>query len=191
MTEAVETTYGTIPAAAGAHAAAPEPQRAAYFAESTPEAPAPVEREESPLDVLRAEAKRELERFVTYKVEGREGFAVKFSTVLEPEDIKRYGKNAQGRKKDPKDADQIIAAGQPLVENNRAILQNGKIVVASDGEDLTFQHKEFIELFGESLGAVHAVRKFLGPGQLLSMGGELFAEAGYGSDVESVDPQRP
>ncbi|ASX98690.1 hypothetical protein SEA_COLUCCI_19 [Arthrobacter phage Colucci] len=180
MTETTETTYGTIPAAPVA-ADAPAP---AFY---TPQHTEPEDREETPLDALRAEAKKSLERFVTWKVDGRDGWAATFSTIIEPEDVKRYQKNAQGKRKNVQDADQIVAAGQPLVENNRAILRNGKKVAASDGTDLTFGHNEFQELFGGT-GALDAVRAFLGAGQLLSWGGALFEEAGYGAEVEAVDP---
>lgn len=177
MTETPQD-FGTIPAAA----TTPAPENP--YAYQPTEA---VEREESPLDALRAEAKRSLDEPVTFKVAGREGYAVRFSNQIEPEDVKRYRKNALGKRKNPEDADQIVASAQPLIENNRAILHNGKVITASDGEDLTFGHKEFADMFG-GMGAIHAVRMFLGPGQTLSMGGKLFEEAGYGADVESVDP---
>lgn len=182
MTETPQD-FGTIPATP-AYAGAPEPQ----YTTTAHTAPEPAEREESPLDALRKEATRELDQPVTFKVAGREGFAVRFSNQIEPEDVKRYRKNALGKRKNPEDADQIIASAQPLIENNRAILLNGKVITASDGEDLTFQHKEFADMFG-GMGAIHAVRLFLGPGQTLSMGGALFEEAGYGADVETVDPR--
>ncbi|QFG14822.1 hypothetical protein SEA_LYMARA_20 [Arthrobacter phage Lymara] len=185
-----ETTpdYGTIPASSGTHAAeaaAATPTPYAYTAK-----PEPEDREESPLDALLAESKKSLEEFVTWQVDGRDGWAVRFSNVIEPEDTKRYRKSAIGKRKNAEDADQVVAAAMPLIENCRAILRNGKVVVASDGDDLTFGHNQFIEMFG-GMGAIHAVRLFLGPGQTLSWGGALFEAAGYGADVtEAVDPHK-
>ncbi|QGZ17119.1 tail assembly chaperone [Arthrobacter phage DrYang] len=183
MTETPD--YGTIPAATSTESAAAEAAPTPYQYE---EKPVVEDREPSPLDALLAESKKTLEEFVTWQVDGRPGFAVRFSNIIEPEDTKRYRKNALGKKKNPEDADQIVAAAQPLIENCRAILHNGKVVAAKDGDDLTFGHNEFIQMFGD-MGAINAVRQFLGPGQTLSWGGALFEAAGYGADVtEAADP---
>lgn len=175
------TEYGTIPTHAD-HAAVDAPD---YAKTAQPEAP----RRMSPLDQLKLDARKTLEVMVAYKVDGRPGYVAEFSNIIESDDVKRYRDNAQGKKKRPEDANQIIAAAQPLIENNRAIYLNGEIVTGTDGENLTFRDHEWNEIFG-GLGAVESLRKFMGDGQVLSMGGTLYEAAGYGQDVEAVDPHK-
>lgn len=153
-------------------------------------APSPAAHRESPLDILRKEAQRDVIEFRTYDVEGRPGWQVKFDTNIESDDVKRYQKNAQGKRKRPEDADPIIAAAQPLIERNVAILWNGDVLTDDKGEELLLGSREFISMFGD-IDAIYAVRKFLGDGQTLSMGGALYSEAGYGADLVPVDPQKP
>lgn len=160
---------------------------AAPVAQTAPAAPA--SHRESPLDRLRKEANRKLEEFRTYDVEGRPGWQVKFSTAIEADDVKRYQKNAQGKRKRPEDADTIIAAVQPLIERNVGIYWNGDLLTDEAGEAILFGHREFISLYGD-IDAITAVRTFMGDGQALSMGGSLYAEAGYGADMTPVDPQK-
>lgn len=144
----------------------------------------------SPLERMKQESKRTLERFVSYPVTGRPGVVLEFSTIVEPEDLKRYQKNAQGNKKRPEDADNVLAAAQVLQEASRAIYINGDKIVGDDGNDWTLGHKEFIATYGD-MGAPEAIKLLLGGGQLLTMSGALVEEAGYGADIDTVDPTKP
>lgn len=136
---------------------------------------------------LEAEAQRDIEQFVTYEVSRRPGWSLKFSTLLEIDDVKRYQRNALGKKKRPEDADPIIQNGMPLVERNVAILKDGVEVQDGDGDPLTLGSQEFLSMMGEPVAA-QALLKFVGDGALLSMGNSLFREAGYGEDLEPLDP---
>lgn len=169
-----ETDFGT------------RPEPSTYF----PPADAATEKRESPLDRLRKEAKTEITEFRTYEVTGRAGYMLEFSTAIESDDVKRYQKNAQGKRKRAEDADPIIAAAQPLIERNVAIYLDGEIIAGSDGERLLLGDQEWVTLF-DAMDAIHALRKFLGDGQTLSMGGALYQEAGYGADLVPVDPHKP
>lgn len=144
----------------------------------------------SPLDRMRAMSKESIERFPLYKVAGREGLTLEFSNAIDPEDLKRYQKNAQGKKKDPKDADQVLASAQILQEASRAMYLNGDQLVSPDGSEWTLAHEEFIAMYG-GMGAVEAIKQLLGGGQLLTMSGKLVEEAGYGAEIESADPMKP
>ncbi len=177
-----EYDFGTTPADAPADA----PQ--APQAPLTVAKEAPVERRQSPLDRLKADARKTVERFVKYEVAGRDGYALEFSTMVESDDVKRYQKNAQGRRKNVNDSDPIIAAAQPLIERNTGIFLDGAAIEGSDGERLLLGDEEWREIL-EATDAIDAVKKFLGDGQTLSMGGSLYKEAGYGEDLSPVDPQ--
>jgi hypothetical protein len=168
-------TFGTLPASE----AVPAILR-------TPAAPAQAPKL-SLLDELAEEAQKSIETFVTYAVDRRPGWSLRFSTLLEIEDVKRYQRQAQGKKKRIEDSDPIIQNGMPLVERNVAILKDGVEVLDADGDNLTLGSSEFRDMMGEPV-AVQALLKFVGDGALLSMGGSLFREAGYGEDLEPLDP---
>jgi hypothetical protein len=136
---------------------------------------------------LEAEAQRDIEQFVIFEVPLRPGWALKFSTLLEIEDVKRYQRAAQGKKKRIEDSDPIIQNGMPLVERNVAILKDGVEVEDNDGDPLTLGSHEFLAMMHETR-AVQALLKFVGDGALLSMGGSFFRAAGYGEDLEPLDP---
>lgn len=150
-------------------------------------AAAPVTSRPSPLDELRSEAQKDIDRLVEYEVSTRPGYRLQFRTVIDAEDVRRYQRAAQGKRKKAEDADPILQAGMPLAEYNTAILKDGVAIVGSDGEDLTINSSEFIGMMGVST-AVQAAQKFLGDGLLLSMGNALFREAGYGEDLTPLDP---
>lgn len=166
------------------------PAQVADAQADAPRAVAPAAHRESPLDRLRKEAKREITEYRTYEVESRPGYRLEFSTAIESDDVKRYQKNAQGKRKRVEDSDPIVAAAQPLIERNVAIYLDGEVLEGSDGERLLLGDKEWVEIF-DAVDAIHAVRLFLGDGLTLSMGGALYQEAGYGQDLVPVDPQKP
>lgn len=152
--------------------------------------PAPTESKaviNTELAELEAEARRDIEQFVVFEIPRRPGWALKFSTLLEIDDVKRYQRAAQGKKKRIEDSDPVIQNGMPLVERNVAILHHGKEVTDKDGDNVTLASHEFLEMMGETR-AVQALLKFVGDGALLSMGSSLFRAAGYGEDLEPLDP---
>lgn len=146
-----------------------------------------VENDLSLLELLKAEAAKELTRIVTYKIEEREGWSADFSTNISLSDYNRYTRSAQGKKKRAQDADAAIFAGMALVEHNTRVLFNGKPVSDSEGELMTFGSEEFLSLF-QSDSAVGALRKFMGDGHMISTAGALYKEAGF---VEEATPEDP
>lgn len=146
-----------------------------------------VEKELSVLDLLKAEAKKEISRTVAYAVEEREGWSAEYDTSISLQDYNRYTRSAQGKKKDPKDADAAIFSGMALVERNTRIMLNGKPVQDSDGDLLTFRSEEFIAMF-DADSAVEALRKFMGDGHMVSTAGALYREAGYAEEAKPEDP---
>lgn len=147
-------------------------------------------RDLSPLERMKQERDRSLEKMLHYPVAGRDGMVLQFTNIIDPDDLKRYQRNAQGKKKDPKDADTVLAAAQVLQEASRAILIHGAIVESEDGTQWTLGNKDFIAMYGD-LGAVDAIKMLLGGAQLLSMADTLVTAAGYGADIDEVDPTKP
>ena len=164
----------------------PEETTTAPSLEKSPEAA----RSLSPLERMKQERSRSLEKMLHYRVEGREGMVLKFTNIIDPEDLKRYQRNAQGRKKRPEDADNVLAAAQVLQEASRGIYIDGKLVASEDGSEWTLSHNEFIAMYGD-MGAPEAIKILLGGPQLLSMADTLVSAAGYGADIETVDPTKP
>lgn len=146
-----------------------------------------VEKGLSLLDKLKQEAAKEITRKVTYPVDERPGWSAEYDTNISMQDYNRYTKAAQGKKKDPRDADASLFSGMALVERNTRILINGETVTDEEGDPITFRSEAFIEMF-DAYSAVNALQKFMGDGPLLSTGSALYREAGF---VEEAVPQDP
>ncbi|UGL61902.1 tail assembly chaperone [Arthrobacter phage EastWest] len=193
-----ETTFGDYNVPADAEPEAP------FEPEQTAPAPAPAPRRarlseiaksSNPFDELKAEAERDLDKFVTYENALRPGWFMRFKAVIDAREIKRYQQAAQGRgkKSRPEDADLIKGNSVLLHEKCVAILRGGiddeHIVVDDDGDELTFQSEEFIDLFTDDSGTVQAaLQKFLGDAQIMKLAGSILGEAGYDDEMQPVDP---
>lgn len=145
--------------------------------------------EKTPFDYLKEEAAKEIERFVTYENTERPGWFMKFNAVIDGEEIKRYQKAAQGRKKRPEDADMIRGNVVMLAEKNTALMRGTATLTDSDGDDLTFTSEDFVDLFADESGTIEsALKKFLGDAQIMKLGGAVLREGGYEDDLQPVDP---
>lgn len=146
-----------------------------------------VENDLSLLEMLKAEASKDLTRHVTYKIEEREGWSAEFDTNISLPDYNRYTRSAQGKKKRAQDADAAVFAGMALVEHNTRILFNGKAVNDSEDDLLTFSSEEFLSMF-KADAAVEALRKFMGDGHMIATAGALYKEAGFAEEATPEDP---
>lgn len=155
---------------------------------SIPEPPtkAPV-KASSLLDEIRQDAKKSLERKVTYEVTTREGYKLTFDVNIEKDDVERWQRNAQGKKKRVEDVNTLQLASQALIESNVAIFRNDAKVTDEEGDALTLRSTEWVDIWGGP--ALLAIRTFMGDGLCMSMGLAVLREAGYGdgSDLFSED----
>lgn len=122
----------------------------------------------------------------------RKGWAVRYATVLDADDLKRWRKRALIRKGRTEEVDDIRLACIVLANLCREILRNGSPVLAPDDADdlkpLTFAHPAMWRLYGADRAAT-AVRKFYGNDPYLVATLEaVLAEAGVGEEVEPLDP---
>jgi hypothetical protein len=166
MTEA--TVYGTYEDSAVS--TVPEP------------AHSPTPSVKSMLDEIRQDAKKSLERKITYEVTTREGYKLTFDANIDKDEVERWQRNAQGKKKRAEDTNSLQMASQALIESNVAIYRNDAKVVDRDGDAMTLNSTEWVEIWGGP--ALIAIRTFMGDGLCMSMGLNLLREAGYGDGTD-------
>ncbi|QIN94345.1 hypothetical protein SEA_ABBA_16 [Arthrobacter phage Abba] len=143
----------------------------------------------SPFDFLKAEAEKEIARVVTYENTERPGFFMRFNAVVDGEEVKRYQRAAQGKKKRPEDADMIRGNVVMFADKNVAILHGKDVLVDEDGDEITFTSEAFVDLFASKEGTIEsALKKFLGDAQIIKLGAALLREAGYDDDLQPIDP---
>jgi len=172
MTETVYGTYEDAPAVS-----------------SIPEPPtgSPAVKASSLLDEIKQDAKKSLERKVTYEVSTREGYKLTFDVNIEKDDVERWQRNAQGKKKRAEDINTLQLASQALIESNVAIYRNDAKVTDETGDALTLGSTEWVDIWGGP--SLLAIRTFMGDGLCMSMGLAVLREAGYGdgTDLYSED----
>lgn len=145
------------------------------------------------LDELREAAQEEISNLVTFSIENRKGdWRARFDAVIGESDVKRYRRAAMGKKTKPEDADLITANGMALVEKCTGLFKGGDTeneqVFDGDGDPLTFASEEFLAMFPGNGTAAQKLAQFLGDAQLKAMGEGLYKAAGYGRDLEPLDP---
>lgn len=157
--------------------------------------PARVVTGDSLLDELLGLAKDEVSNIVTFPVAFRPGgWILEFDAVIAEHEIKRYRKASLGEKKrrNPEDADMSVGNAMVLVEKNTGIYKtvDGKRVkvLDTDNEPLLLGSNEFLSAFGKGANAHVAVRKFLGDAETNALGQAVLKEAGWGEDLEPLDP---
>lgn len=145
------------------------------------------------LDAFLADADGEIYGEVTFPISrrGKQPLFARFVSVVDYDDIKRYRKAARGTSKKDDEMDMTIANGMVLIEKNIGLFRGGtdpEHQVMAKGEPLTFGSRAFRTTYPDAPHAVAALRKFLGDAQLTTMGESLYKAAGYGADLEPVDP---
>lgn len=145
------------------------------------------------LDEFREAATAEISNIVYFPIEHRKGdWVAQFDAVIGQPDIKKYRRQAMGKKTKAEDMDTLIANGMALIEKNTGLYKGGtnvqNRVLDADGDPLTFRSDEFLDLYPDCGNAVECLARFLGDAQLTTMGEALFRAAGYGKDLEPVDP---
>jgi len=148
---------------------------------------------DSALDQLLGLAGAEISNKVKFPVTSRPGgFVLEFDAVISEPDIKRYRSAAQGKRKKAEDADMSVGNAMAIFEKNIAIYQDvdGKLkkILDSDGDDLVVNSSTFVNAFGKGSVAHVAVRKFLGDAETNTIGGAVLKAAGWGEDLEPLDP---
>ena len=139
------------------------------------------------LEDLRAELAAEVATPpTTLAVPTRPGYSVRYSTELPGEILRAWA--ARTRLKDGS-VDTLRQALTVLTNQCEAILKNGE-PIGEGGGDITFANKTFQQLIGAT-DAPSALRRFYGQDGLIIAHAEAVVEdAGYGAQVERVDPTR-
>lgn len=148
---------------------------------------------DSALDQLLGLAQTELSNVVAFPVTSRPGgFVLEFDAIVSEPDIKRYRKGAQGTKKKAEDADMSIGNAMVMTEKCIGIYQvidgKRKKIEDRDGDDLLLSSESFLASFGKGQNAHVAVRKFLGDAETNTIGAAVLKAAGWGEDLEPLDP---
>ena len=153
---------------------------------------APSEGGDSLFDELLGLAQEVVSNPVSFPVTHRPGgWVLDFNAVINERQIKRYRSSSLGKKKRAEDADLVIGNALPLIDTNTGIykLVDGvkKQVLDGDGDPLLLNSTEFVKAFGG--GTVHAaIAKFLGDAETINIGGAVLKAAGWGEDLEPLDP---
>ena len=170
------------------------PANAEQIGYDAPAATAPAGGGDSLLDDLLGLASDVVTNVVQFPVKFRPGYIVEFDAVIAEHEIKRYRKASMGNKKrrDPEDADMSVGNAMVLSEKNTAIYKtvDGRRVkvLDTDGEPLLLRSTEFLSAFGKNAPSHVAVRKFLGDAETNALGQAVLKEAGWGEDLEPLDP---
>lgn len=150
---------------------------------------------DSALDQLLGLANTALSNVVAFPVTSRPGdFILEFDAIVSEPDIKRYRNASLGGKKrrNADDADMSIGNAMVMVEKNIAIYQvvdgRRKKITDHDGDDLLLNSDEFLNAFGPRADSHVAVRKFLGDAETNTIGAAVLKAAGWGEDLEPLDP---
>lgn len=149
---------------------------------------------DSALDQLLGLAKTEISNVVRFPVSSRPGgFVLEFDAVVREPEIKRYRNASLKGKKRPEDADMSIGNAMVMIEKNTGIFQQDadgtlKKIAGRDGDDLLLNSDEFLAAFGKGQNAHVAVRKFLGDAETNTIGAAVLKAAGWGEDLEPLDP---
>jgi hypothetical protein len=130
---------------------------------------------------------------VSFKVTSRPGgWVLDFNAVIGEHEIKRYRNSSMGKKKRAEDADMVLGNALPMIDKCTGIykIENGekKQVLDNDGDPLLLNSTEFVTAFGRGGTAHAAVAKFLGDAETVNIGGALLKAAGWGEDLEPLDP---
>lgn len=123
----------------------------------------------------------------------RPGWAVRYSTVVDSDDVKRWRKASTLRKGSPKEElDEARFACIGLGNLCLAIIRNGEeLIDPATGEPLKFGSRPIRELYGAETVA-ECVRKFYSNDPYLGATFEaVLREAGVGEEVEALDPTQP
>lgn len=145
------------------------------------------------------------------KIEGRPGWGVHFRTDVVEDDLDKFGKLADRKRKAGGAKRPRVGIGAPetdvsearmsallLSAYNVAIVRRGQPLVDDDGDPLTLRSPELHRLLevnaGDPYPSATAVRKIYGglEGQIIAAGRALLAAAGYLSepDEDDDDPER-
>lgn len=148
---------------------------------------------DSLLDSLLGLAAEEISNIVYFPVTSRGGgFILGFDAVIGEPAIKRYRKAAQGTKKKIEDAETSVGNAMAMIETNIGIYKTvdgvRTQIFGSDETPLLLNSDEFLHTFGPRQNAHAAVRKFLGDAETNTIGGAVLKAAGWGEDLEPLDP---
>lgn len=139
----------------------------------------------SPLDALRAELGEEVTTAdVVLEVPGRPGYAVRYGTTIDYEELSAWRKRAKD-KSSPSGVDELRLAAIILANRCTGIIRQGTEVLV-DGEPLTFARRELQELVDAGSAREAVIRLYGRDPHVMATAGEVLREAGYDDDVASA-----
>lgn len=161
-------------------------------------------RKSSPLEDLKAAIKaKTLRNLKTYQVDGYDfDIKLRFNAYISADEFKSFQRQASGAKNrkarragsDGSDIDQFKLFAAILQEKSEAIILNDDEVRDADGDPLTLRSDEFIQFVKDSdIGqdvntTAEAIEAFLTAGEMIKLGESIATEAGFGGEVEPVNP---
>lgn len=136
------------------------------------------------LDVLKEVAEPFDSPDVVFSVRTRDGWAVRYSTDIDADQLKLW----QKRSKDQRgDIEEIRLASIMLANLCVGLIRNGNDLT-DNGEPVTFAHPDIWRLYNASRAA-DAVRSFYSlDTYLVSTCNSLLREAGWGEEIQALDP---
>ena len=170
--------------------------------EQPQEQKAPVKRL-SPLEELKQAIKsKDLRNPKTYQVDGYDfDIKLRFDAYISADEFKAFQQKAKGatnrkarRAGGDGDVDPFKLFSAILQEKSEAIIVNGHEVKDGDGDPLSLRSEEFIAFvqdsdIGKDVNTVaQAIEAFLTAGGMITIGESIVNEAGFGGEVDPVNP---
>ncbi len=126
----------------------------------------------------------------TYAVPTRPGFSVRYRLDLSDADFRaarKFGTIKQATSRRDAEINEVRQLQLLMARYNTAILSDGAVLLAEDGEPLTFRHSDFMSIFGATR-AVDAVLAFYHTeGAVISAGRAFVRDTGWLDEASSDD----
>lgn len=149
----------------------------------------------SPLDLLREEvASEHAIPTINLEVPTRDGWAVRFRTDLEQEQLKAFNRRAETKKRNPitgeKEVDELKLSRMILGTYSVAVLRDGVVVETEDGDALTLAHPEFLAMVGATTVSEAVQRWYVTDGGVIQVGRAFMSATGWLDAAQEADDEQ-
>lgn len=143
--------------------------------------------ERTALDDLKADLAKQVKTPpVTIGVPRRPNLSLRFSTEINADLLNAWRKRSRERRGSD-DVDVLKFSCLVIANQCEAVLRNGEVVPAVNGEPISFRHADLIQMTG-AMSAIDAVRKLYGvDGDVINVASEVTRLAGYGDEELDVE----
>lgn len=138
----------------------------------------------SDLDRLRKDTVEKIKQPFELVVPGLDGYTVVIRPDVQYEELEGWRRRSREKNKadlNPRKLNGLVLAGSCI-----GIKFNGKLMVDSEQEEVTFGSDELMQVYGVSTAGDAAVAFVQNDGPLFSLGGAIVARLGFGGDVEDA-----